>query len=288
MFPPVDTKSPAAVTAFVTEKFRGMFPGSSPAWVRKIFRETEDLFTGRHPDFAPCDTRYHDFEHTLQATVCLALILEGRVLADVEPKLTARQFKMAIAAVLLHDSGYLRVRSDRSGTGAKYTYCHVLRSCAFAASYLPTLGANDYEVEAVLGAINCTGPTKQVSRLYFREPVERIVGCALATADYLGQMAATDYPDELEILYNEFKESDSYIHLPPSRRPFKSAADLINQTPAFWRKWVLPKLESDYQAMYRFLARPYPQGPNAYLDGVERNIAKVERRIAGKKGKKRS
>jgi hypothetical protein len=192
---------------------------------------------------------------------------------------------MAIAAVLLHDTGYLRVRSDRDGTGAKYTYCHVLRSCAFAASYLPTLGANDYEVEAVLGAINCTGPTKQVSRLYFREPVERIVGCALATADYLGQMAAADYPDELEILFNEFKESDSYIHLPPSRRTFKSAADLINQTPAFWRKWVLPKLESDYQAMYRFLARPYPQGSNAYLDGVERNIAKVERRIAGKKGK---
>jgi hypothetical protein len=61
--------------------------------VRKLFRETEDLSAGRHPDFAPCDTRYHDFEHTLQATVCLALILEGRVLADVEPKLTARQFR---------------------------------------------------------------------------------------------------------------------------------------------------------------------------------------------------
>lgn len=288
MFPPVDTKSPAAVAAFVTGKFRRMFPGVSPSWLKQLFRDTEDLFTGRHPDFAQCDTRYHDFEHTLQGTVCLALILEGRAIAGVEPKLTARQFKMAIAAILLHDSGYLRVRSDRSGTGAKYTYCHVLRSCGFAASYLPTLGANDYEVEAVLGAINCTGPTKQVSRLYFREPVERIVGCALATADYLGQLSAPDYPDELEILYQEFKESDDYIHLPPSRRPFKSAADLIAKTPDFWRTCVLPKLESDYQAMYRFLAVPYPQGPNLYLEAVEKNIAKVERRIAGKKGKKRS
>lgn len=289
MFPPVETKDPAAVAAFVTEKFSAMFPGTRPTWLKRLFRDIEDLFTGRHPDYAPCDVRYHDLEHTLQATVCLTLILEGRIIADVEPKLNARQFQLAMAAVLLHDAGYLRVRSDNNGTGAKYTYCHVLRSCAFAASYLPTLGANDYEVEAVLGAINCTGPTKQVSRLYFREPVERIVGCALATADYLGQMAAADYPDELEILYDEFKESDDYIHLPESRRPFKSAADLISKTPMFWKKWVLPKLEADYQAMYRFLARPYPQGPNPYLNAVEKNIAKVERRFAqatAKKGKK--
>lgn len=289
MFPPVETKDPAAVAAFVTEKFSAMFPGTRPTWLKRLFRDIEDLFTGRHPDYAPCDVRYHDLEHTLQATVCLTLILEGRIMADVEPKLNARQFQLAMAAVLLHDAGYLRVRSDNIGTGAKYTYCHVLRSCAFAASYLPTLGADDYEVEAVLGAINCTGPTKQVSRLYFREPVERIVGCALATADYLGQMAAADYPDELEILFDEFKESDDYIHLPESRRPFKSSADLISKTPMFWKKWVLPKLEADYQAMYRFLARPYPQGPNPYLNAVEKNIAKVERRFAqatAKKGKK--
>ncbi len=289
MFPPVVTKDPAAVAAFVNEKFTAMFPGARPTWLKRLFRDMEDLFTGRHPDFAPCDVRYHDFEHTLQATVCLTLILEGRFIADVEPKLTARQFQLAMAGVLLHDSGYLRVRSDNKGTGAKYTYCHVLRSCAFAASYLPTLGANDYEVEAVLGAINCTGPTKQVSRLFFREPVERVVGCALATADYLGQMAAGDYPDELEILFDEFKESDDYIHLPESRRAFKSPSDLISKTPMFWKKWVQPKLEADYQAMYRFLARPYPQGPNPYLKAVEKNIAKVERRTAqaaAKKGKK--
>ena len=289
MFPPIATNDPAAVAAFVEGKFAAMYPGARSTWLKRIFRDMEALFTGRHPDFASCDVRYHDFEHTLQATVCLTLILEGRHIAGVEPNLTPRQFQLAMAGVLLHDSGYLRVRSDMKGTGAKYTYCHVLRSCAFAASYLPTLGANDYEVEAVLGAINCTGPTKQVSRLFFREPVERVVGCALATADYLGQMAAADYPDELEILFDEFKESDDYIHLPESRRAFKSASELTSMTPLFWKKWVQPKLEADYQAMYRFLARPYPQGPNPYLSAIEKNIAKVERRTAvqtAKKGKR--
>jgi hypothetical protein len=189
-------------------------------------------------------------------------------------------FELAVASVLLHDVGYLKLRSDNRGTGAKYTFCHVLRSCAFAASYLPSVGASDIEVEAVLGAINCTGPTKKIGQLHFREAIERIIGCALATADYLGQMAAADYPDELGILFSEFQESDDFLRLPPERRIFHSADQLIAKTPAFWRKLVLPKLESDFQAMYRFLARPYPHGPNPYLDAVERNIAIIQQRSA--------
>lgn len=279
MFPPVETKDASAVAAFVEQKFAEMYPGASMVWLKTIFRDVEILFSGRHPDYAAVDLRYHDLEHTLQATVCIVLVLEGRHHAGVEPRINARQFELGLAAVLLHDAGYLKTRSDNIGTGAKYTFCHVLRSCSFAASYLPTLGANDYEVEAVLGAINCTGPTKEISRLHFREPFERIVGCALATADYLGQMAAADYPDELEILFHEFHESDEFIHLPPSRRGFKSADELIERTPLFWKKFVQPKLESDFQALYRFLAHPYPHGPNAYLLAVEENIEKIKRRM---------
>ena len=280
MFPPVNTKSTKAVAAFVEAKFAAMYPKADLAWLQTIFRDIDDLFSGRHLDYAGVDLRYHDLEHTLQACACLTLLLEGRHISRVEPQIDPRHFELALSAVLLHDAGYIRLRSDNVGTGAKYTFCHVLRSCAFAASYLPTLGANDYEVEAVLGAINCTGPTKEISRLYFRDPVERIIGCALATADYLGQMAAVDYPDELEILFGEFQESDDFIHLAPSRRLFKSVDDLKQRTPIFWQKFVKRKLESDFQAVYRFLARPYPHGRNAYLDAVEQNISKIKRRNA--------
>jgi hypothetical protein len=280
MFPPVDTKDASAVAAFAREKFEAMYPGASLVLLPVIFRDLEELFSGRHPEYGPIDLRYHDLEHTLQATVCLLLLLEGRHGARVEPRIEARGFELALASVLLHDAGYLKLRSDNIGTGAKYTFCHVLRSCSFAASYLPALGVGDYEVEGVLGAINCTGPTKEISRLRFRHPVERIIGCAVATADYLGQMAAADYPDELQILYNEFKESDDFIHLPSERRTFASAEELIERTPVFWREVVLPKLEVDFQAVYRFLARPYPHGPNPYLQAVERNIAEVQRRLA--------
>jgi hypothetical protein len=277
----VDTKNPAAVSAWLQDKFAALFPDASAGFLPRLFQDVTGLFTGGHPDYQPIDLRYHDFEHSLQATVCLTHLLEGRHLAGVEPRLTARQMQLAVASALLHDSGYLRLRSDTQGTGAKYTFIHVLRSCAYAAGYLPTIGVSGYELDGVLGAIRCTGPTSRISRLHFRDSLERTIGCVLATADYLGQMAAADYPDELELLYQEFNESYGFFHTPASERSFASAADLIQRTPEFWTRIVLPKLENDFQAVYRFLARPSPHGPNAYLAAVERNIAKIQRRIAG-------
>jgi hypothetical protein len=49
---------------------------------------------------------------------------------------------------------------------------------------------------------------------------------------------------------------------------------------------VQPKIESDFQALYRFLASPYPHGPNPYLDAIERNIAIIKRRNAAKTARK--
>ena len=276
----VDTKTPAAVAGFVRRTYSELYPGASRAWINRVFHDIETFFTGRHPAYAPIDLKYHDLEHTLQATVCLVELLAGRHRSASEPKASARQFELTVVAVLLHDTGYLKLRSDTTGTGAKYTFCHVLRSCAFAASYLPTLGATTVEIESVIGAINCTGPSSEIARLHFREPVDRVLGCSLATADYLGQLAAPDYPDKLELLFAEFAESDIYVNLPADARVFKSARHLAEQTPLFWERFVRPRLDGDFMGVYRFLASPYPNGVNAYIVAAERNIAEIKQRLA--------
>ena len=275
MLPPVDTKNSPAVAALVRSIFNRLFPNVPPTLLDRAFTEVALLFAGKHPDYHAIDLRYHDFEHTLQATVCLALLLEGAQSSGEVEKLSPRQFEVAISAALLHDSGYLKARSDMTGTGAKYTLTHVLRSCAFAASYLPTLGVNEREIAGVLSAINCTGPNNEIGRLQFENPTDCFIGCALATADLLGQMAAPDYPKKLEVLYGEFRESDDFVAMPRERRRFKSPQDLVLKTPYFWVKVIRPRLEGDLKAVYRFLAHPYPDGPNDYLEGVERNIAIV-------------
>ncbi|MDB6170186.1 MAG: hypothetical protein JWM88_3050 [Verrucomicrobia bacterium] len=276
----VDTKSPTEVAVLSLRVFHELFPGAEVALLSQAFADIEKLFSGRHPGYRPIDLGYHNLEHTLQATVCLTYLLEGAQKSGEATPITARQYELAVLTALLHDTGYLKIRSDESGTGAKYTLTHVLRSCAFAASYLPTIGVEDHEIGGILGAINCTGPSNEIGRLGFNNPTDKFIGCAMATADYLGQMAAPDYPDKLDILYGEFLESDNFLSMPEQRRLFKSPEDLTRKTPDFWAKFIRPRLENQLERVYRFLARPFPHGPNVYLEAVERNIEIVRQRIA--------
>jgi len=275
MFPPIDTKSSIAVADATCAAFAEMFPRATPALTVRLFADVDAMFAGRYLDYQPIDTPYHDLEHTLQVTWCLAQILAGRHQVSIEPRLNERQFELAIAAALLHDTGYLKMRADLEGTGAKYTFTHVLRSCAVASSYLPTLGVSLDELDGVLGAIRCTNSNTHIRRLYFQHPIEGIVGCAVATADYLGQMSIPNYLAELPLLYAEFNESDNFAAVPQNQRHFHSADELIAQTPHFWRVSVMPKLDNELLGLYRFLAKPYPDGPNHYMEAVTRNIALV-------------
>jgi len=287
MLASIDTRSARAVDVAVRAMFAEMFPKIEPGWINTLFCDVEAFFAGRHHDYQASDLQYHDLEHTLQATLCFARLMMGRHRAAAVPEISARQFELGLAAVLLHDTGYLKLRSDTQGTGAKYTYTHVLRSCAFAVGYLPRLGATLDDVQVVLSAISCTGPRNEIGRMDFRAPVEKTIGCCVATADYLGQLAAPDYPGELEILYHEFKESDDFYHIAESERTFSSARDLIAKTPAFWMNFVRPKLDADFEGMYRYLASPYPHGPNPYLDATECNIREIRCLIDAQQNEKK-
>ena len=278
MFPKVDTRDADAVSARIRELLITIEPEADFSFIDKLFAEVGTMFRGDFGDFQPIDLKYHDYQHTLQATLCLAEIMVGSRIAGALPRYTWRHVELGIAAILLHDSGYLKTRSDGEGTGAKYTYTHVLRSAAVAASHLPRFGLNSDEIEIVLGAIRCTGPTATVEDQRYGNEADLLLGCCVATADYLSQMAASDYPDELEILFHEFEESDDYQSVPKENRLFKSAKDLVERTPYFWRKVVLPKLEIDFRGVYHYLASPYPDGTNPYVEEIEKNIVIISNR----------
>lgn len=270
-----DTTSAESVTEAVLEAVRDLFPGASESFIRDLFAGVERLFTGGYLDYQACDLKYHDFRHTLQVTVAYVDLFAARQKSG-EPPLTFRQFELGLATALLHDSGYLKLRSDREGSGAKYTFCHVLRSCALAASFLPGIGVKSEEIDIILGGIRCTGQSTAGMRLRFNRHDDHVLASLVATADYLGQMAADDYPDELELLFNEFAESDAFLGIPSSKRFFKSAQQLISGSTEFWEQVVKPKLNNDFLGVYRFLTGP--DGHHPYLDAIERNLALIARR----------
>src|SRR5436309_12124591 len=207
MYSPVTTKDPAAVQAEVGAAYAAMFPGSDRLFVSRAFAWASECFSGRYQDYQAVDARYHDFEHTLQGTLCMARLLLSRHIADARPSLTQPIVELGILAILLHDTGYLKKRDDTIGTGAKYTVVHVPRSADFAAHLLADKGFPENEIRVVQHMIQCTGVDATLSGIPFQSEIEKLVGFALGTADLLGQMAAEDYVDKLPILYLEFAEA---------------------------------------------------------------------------------
>lgn len=278
------TRDPTAVAAEVRRIFHNLFSKADGFFVPLAFGWAIDCFNGHFADYQAVDTKYHDFEHTLQGTLCMAQILYGRHCAGACPPLTEKYFELGLLAILLHDTGYLKKRDDTEGTGAKYTAIHVQRSAEFAAKLLNEKKFSNADILAVQNMIRCTGIDAVLSKIPFQNELEKIVGCALGTADLIGQMAAEDYVEKLPVLYAEFAEAAAYskdnglfIAM------FSSAEDLMQKTPVFWQKYVLGKLDREFGGMHVFLNSPYPDGQNVYINRIEANIEEINRRVGAKK-----
>ena len=273
----VNTKDLAAVQAQVAEIYHELFPSSSGEFVEDAFRWVADAFQGSYDNYHAIDAKYHDLEHTLQGTLAFARLLRGYKKAAARPDLTQRAFELGLLAILLHDTGYLKQRTDADGTGAKYTLVHVSRSADFAHRLLSEKGFSPAEIRAVQNMIRCTGVNTTLASIPFHNELERRVGFALGTADLLGQMAAPDYSSKLDTLYQEFEESNRYNGTASGPGVFTSAQDLRRRTPVFWEKYVLPKIETDFAGLYRFLADE--TGRNPYLESIETNIGRLKQEL---------
>lgn len=258
--------------------FRLHFPDRSEDFLGRVFARVCDLFAGRYPGYQRCDTLYHDLAHTCQATLALVRLLDGHLKSRQPPALAARDYELAVAAILLHDSGYLKKVGDHEGTGAKYTLIHVERSAEFAAKFLPPLGVTPQEVEMVQKAIYCTGVKAQADRVTFRDERERFIGQALGTGDVLGQMAAPNYPQRLPSLYREFAEA--VRHEGDGRAGelayYTSAEDLLRKTRWFYENYVKQMLETQWGGVHRALTHHFPDGRNRYFEAIEANLAKID------------
>jgi hypothetical protein len=276
MFARVLTKDAKAVELEVQAAYQEMFPNGDATFVSVAFARALDCFGGRYQDYQAIDASYHDVEHTMQGTLCMVRLLLGRHRVGDEPKLTEHLFRLGILAILYHDSGYLKRIGDAEGTGAKYTLTHVDRSADFSAEILREDGYSPEDIRAVKHMIHCTGVISGSTWIPFQSELERIVGFALGTGDLLGQMAADDYVDKLPVLYKEFSEALHYSsEARQSSINFGSAAELMAKTPLFWDGIVKPKLEGEFQQLYRYLSHPYPSGTNEYISAVEANINRL-------------
>src|SRR3954466_10866189 len=96
----IDTKNPKAVVRAIKDAFAGIGAEASFPLLDRLFSDVTDMFAGRYAGYQAIDMHYHDFEHTMQATLCIVHILEGRSRTADRPVLTARDWELSVMATL--------------------------------------------------------------------------------------------------------------------------------------------------------------------------------------------
>src|SRR5512141_2326138 len=141
-----NTTDPTVVNDEIDRIYLELYPAAPTKLLDNAFRDLTRLYRGEYPGYHPCDTAYHDIQHTLDVTLAMARLIDGyersRVALDT---ITERDFRLGVIPALFHDLRYLRLHSDTPNVanGAEHTLIHVSRGAAFLRGYLPELGMSD-------------------------------------------------------------------------------------------------------------------------------------------------
>lgn len=254
------------------------FPGASPSALQIAFDLFARLYGGRLPGFHPCDTLYHDIQHSLDITLTTARLLRGY--HKVHGHLSEDRFVLGVITALFHDAGYVRRLDDtRHENGAEHTGTHVSRGARFMAEHLPPLGLDDIARRAGR-IVHLTGYEIAPEQVQPADPSDRPIGDIVATADLITQMADRCYLEKCrDRLYPELALAARADQSMPFSLPlYPSPEELLRNTPGFYRVNVRKRLEQHLNKAFRYAAA-YFGGPNHYIAAIENNIRYLERLI---------
>lgn len=263
----------------VKRLFLGLYPGGKFGPVAHAFRDLSMLYHGKHPDYHPCDTGYHDIQHVLDVTLTMARLLDGYERSRKKnAPLPQAYFTLGIITALFHDFGYLRRRNDfRHRFGAEYTLTHVSRGSHFLRDYLPRIGLKQYAM-AASQIVHFTGYERKAESIRLDDPVLRQVGEILGTADIIAQMSDRCYLEKCrDRLYPEFLLGGLTRRKLPGGRTvtlYNSGSDLVRKTPAFYTN-AMKRLDQQLHSAYHYAEKHFGD-QNLYIEEMQRNVKYAE------------
>ncbi len=271
----VRTTDPASVKKEVDRIYFDLYPDASGGAMHSAFLDCARMFKGEFPGYRPCDTPYHDIQHTMEVTLAMARLINGyeRTRMGVEP-IGERLFQLGVITALFHDCGYiLGVDEGGKRNGAEFTLTHVSRGSAFLKEYLPKIGMNDL-AETAAELIHFTGYERSVSEIKLAGLVYRLLGNLLGSADIIAQMADRCYLEKCrDRLYPEFVAAGiahKRTQDGEDQVVFSSGADLVMKTPGFYQG-ARKRLTSELAGCYAY-AESHFGGQNLYIEGLGKNV----------------
>ena len=275
----INTTDPVCVKLEVMRIYRSLYSRTEAPPMSRAFDDMVRLYRGEFPGYYGCDTQYHDIQHVNEVTLAMARLLDGyeRSRGD-GPPIGERNFQLGVICALYHDMGYIRRKSDkRHRNGAEYTRIHVSRGSRFLRDYMPTIGMPEL-AEAASQIVHFTGYERPVSSIRVPDPIFKLVGSLLGSADIISQMADRCYLEKCrDRLYPEFvaggitrqKTIQGEVVI------FASAEDLLRKTPFFYAS-ASRRLDVDLGGAYRY-AQTHFGGQNLYMDAVKQNVRFAEK-----------
>jgi hypothetical protein len=265
----VSMENPHDVMAEVKNIISLMFRHFEFTEVQQVFRDTLKIFSGKYPGYRQCNTLYHDLSHTMDCLLVTAKLIHGAFLNGI--LFDQRDVSLGLISAFMHDTGYIQAAEDDTGTGAKYTLCHISRSIEFMKKYFHDKGFPSEYLPICSNFLRCTGLDIRIGEIKFQSREHEILGKILGAADLIGQMANDNYLKKLPFLYYEFKEGKV-----PG---FNDELELLETTPAFWevvkKRFMLELGQVDRYSRDHF--RVYLGiDQDLYRKAIDRNIGRLK------------
>lgn len=227
----------------VTSLCQKNFPNGDISTLEYVFYDTIKLFSGDFEGYKACNTQYHDLDHTLSVFLTTARLIDGVILSGIT--ISHKSFILALVAALFHDAGFIQTDDDQTGTGAKYTLGHELRSIDFSSNYLKQKGFTSEDYRDCGHMIQSTMLSIDVDSIPFRSFQIETMAKIVASADLLAQMADRKYLEKLLFLYKEFKEAGI--------NSFESELQLLEKTEDFYTQLSRKRLDHSLSGLARHI-----------------------------------
>ncbi|MGB5396771.1 MAG: hypothetical protein WBN96_06445 [Gammaproteobacteria bacterium] len=277
----VDLSGAAPVCDAVVDIIRSMYPKADLGSLKQAFEDVHRLFNGEYPTYLPCDTLYHDQQHTLDMTLAICRLINGhdRTVAE-EDRIGVERTTLGIITALFHDSGYIRHEQDHHHfNGAEYTLVHVSRSADFLKRYMHKIGLGE-QAQNAAQMVHYTGYEVSPSLIRLPDAKTHLVGHMLGTADLIAQMSDRCYLEKCrDRLYPEFVLGGLAVQVDDKGKEtviYGSGEDLLRKTPAFYSHEVENRLNKLFGEVYNYEIAHFDGKRRHYITALGKNQARLK------------
>lgn len=279
----INITNPDAVCDEVCKLFADIYPEISNQPIKQAYQVISRLFRGEYPGYHPCDTPYHDLQHTLDVSLAMIRLLYGYENGKkLQMRLGPDLIILGTIVSVFHDSGYIRRLADhRQRNGAAYTKKHITRGGDFLAKFLPEVGMEEM-IPIARQLIHFTGYEMPISAISLHEPNHGVLGKLLGTADLLAQVSDRCYLEKCKNrLYFEFVTA-GMAGPDVSQALYQSSEELIYKTPQFFKHILYDRLDGAMHGMHRYIRDFFLPERDHYRESLEKNCAYLERIVDAK------